>query len=92
MRLINKTTGKELQVDDIVETSKGEKVRVLYFRKPHKPASVGKVSVQYVGKTWTQELFVSVINCEWIEREDRISDRFEAVATPCVVVCDNKIG
>ena len=92
MKLINKTTGKELQIGDEVETFRGEPVRVTYFRPPHKPGSSGKVSVEFIGKTWTQELFVSVINCEWIEREDRISDRFEAPTTHCVVVCDNKIG
>jgi len=72
MRLVYKETGIEVQLGDIVETSKGNKVRVEFFREPHKPSSSGKVSVKFIDQDWSQEFYVQVIGAEWIEREDRV--------------------
>ena len=72
MRLVYKETGKEVKVGDVVETSRGEKCEVRYFRPPHKPSSEGKVTVQFgEDKFNCMEYYVSVIGAEWIEREDR---------------------
>lgn len=71
MRLIDKTTRNEINIGDIVSTSKGEQVEVIHFREPHKASSSGKVSVKSVAHGWSQEFFVGVIGAEWIEREDQ---------------------
>jgi len=70
MRLVYEKTGAEVKVGDIVETSRGQKVRVDFFREPHKPASSGKVVVKGADGS-AREYYVSVIGAEWIEREDR---------------------
>ncbi len=70
MKLIYTTSGKEVQVGDVVKLDDDESVRVTYFRPPHKASSSGKVSVKSA-QGWSQEFYVGVIGCEWIEREDR---------------------
>jgi len=77
MKLVYIKTGNEVKVGDIVETGKGEEVVVEYFAEPHKPSSSGKVSVKPNRKQgedeviFSREFFVSIIDAEWIEREDR---------------------
>ena len=71
MRLVYTKSGEEVKVGDVVETSRGEKCTVKYFRPPHKPSSSGKVTVQLEGHEHCSEYYVSVIGAEWIEREDR---------------------
>lgn len=72
MRLVYKANGNEVKVGDVATTFRGEKVTVKYFEKPHKPNSEGKVTVQEEGCSFCNEYYVSVIDAEWIEREDRI--------------------
>jgi hypothetical protein len=77
MRLVFKETGKEVKVGDVVSLKDGN-ARVNYFREPHKPASEGKITVEWLnGKGGTAEFFVSVVGAEWIEREDRSEDDFD---------------
>lgn len=73
MRLVYDYDGEtEVRVGDVVTLRDGERVRVTYFRPPHKPASSGKVSVENAdAATGSREYFVGVIGATWIEREDR---------------------
>ncbi len=79
MRLVYKNSGNEVKVGDVVPDFRGELQKVISFREPHKPSSSGKVSVKTPlppvgdGPAFSdeREYFVSVINAEWIEREDR---------------------
>lgn len=71
MKLIYKKSGKQVQVGDHVETSKGIEVEVLHFSEPARPNSSGKVRVRSTERGWSQQFFVGVIGAEWIEREDR---------------------
>lgn len=65
--------GSEVKVGDKVITEGGTCVEVVSFNKPHKPSSSGKICIREIGKPdhWCQELYVSCIDAEWIEREDR---------------------
>lgn len=63
--------GSDVCVGDKVITSSGEPVEVVYFSPPHKPSSQGKVTVKFIPSGDTMEYYVSVINAEWIDREDR---------------------
>lgn len=73
MRLVYTRSGDPVKVGDVGKTSRGDKVKVTYFREPHSSASEGKVTVQFLDleDDWTQEFYVSIIGAEWIEREDR---------------------
>jgi putative transposon-encoded protein len=70
MRLVYKETQDEVQLGDMVTLSDGQEVEVTYFRKPHKPGSSGKVSVNSKFDRIGCEFFVGVIGAEWIDRED----------------------
>lgn len=73
MRLIHKATGAEVQVGDAVTTFRNEPAVVVDWRKPHKPASSGFVTVRFLGEPdYTNEYYAGVVDCEWIEREDRL--------------------
>lgn len=63
--------GDEVKRGDQVLLRDGTLVTVAYFVKPHKPNSEGKVSVREPGSEWDREYYVSVIDAEWIDREDR---------------------
>ena len=65
MRLVYKATQIEVKVGDTVLV-RGAPHQVTFFRKPHKPASEGHVTLDK-----DIEYYVSVIGAEWIEREDR---------------------
>ncbi len=65
MRLIHKSTGKEVQIGDAVTSFRGEAATVSYVSKPHSPASTGRVGVD------GGEFFPSVFDLEWVDREDR---------------------
>ena len=71
MKLVDKETGKEVKVGDIITMSDGEKCEVTYFKPPHKPSSSGKVLVKFENRNCNMEYYVGVIGAEWIEREDR---------------------
>ncbi len=67
--------GEEVEEGDVINIEGRASMRVLSFRKPHKPASEGFVTVvspaESVSSQNTMEYFVSVIGAAWIEREDR---------------------
>jgi len=72
MRLVYNWNNEPVKIGDVVTLSKVEKVKVTYFREPHKPSSQGKVSVQSVDdEGMGREYYVSVIGATWIEREDQ---------------------
>lgn len=61
------SVGDEVQVD-------GDPYEVVFFSKPHKPSSSGKITVAPVGTKdfgYDREFFVQIIGAEWIEREDQ---------------------
>lgn len=70
MRLVYKKTGVEVMVGDLVRDSLGGEHLVVSFAKPHKPASSGFVTVSNADGG-EREVYVGVIDAEWIEREDR---------------------
>ncbi len=73
-RLINESTGKEVNIGDIVKSSRGELSKVTFFRPPHKPGSTGKISVKRYDSTGyasAAEYGVGVFGLTWIEREDQ---------------------
>ena len=74
MRLVYKSTNKEVQIGDTVTLRDGVLARIEYFTKPHKPSSSGKVTVFVLaGDQHVAEYYVGVIGAEWIEREDRLA-------------------
>jgi hypothetical protein len=72
MRLVYEASGTEVKVGDFVYIG-DDRYTVMYFAKPHKPASSGKVTVRhpYDDVGWGEEYYVNVIGAKWIEREDR---------------------
>lgn len=70
MKLIYTATKKEVQVGDKVTLSDGEIVTVTSITKPHKPSSTGRVNV-VTADGFGGSYFPSVIDAEWIEREDQ---------------------
>ena len=64
--------GDEVKRGDQVLTRSGDLVTVAYFAKPHKPNSEGKVSLREPNSEWDREYYVSVIDAEWTDREDRV--------------------
>lgn len=75
MRLVEKETGREIKVGDVVTSFRGEKYTVKYFREPHKASSCGKISVRRDnGEEYDSEFYVTAFGLEWIEREDRNND------------------
>lgn len=69
MKLIYDKTGAEVQLGDEVKID-GQVAEVHFFRRPHKPASSGLVTVYYPG-VGSIEYYVGVIGATWIDREDR---------------------
>lgn len=71
-RLINESTGKEVNIGDVVKDSHGSIRRVTFFRPPHKPSSSGKISVHHaLDANCIHEYLVSAFGLKWIEREDQ---------------------
>jgi hypothetical protein len=63
---------KEVKVGDVVHIS-GKPHYVVFFRKPHSPASSGKIVVASMDeRKFQSEYFVGVAGAVWIEREDRL--------------------
>lgn len=57
----------------VLDTSTGDdgtRVKVAYFRPPHKPSSEGKITVEFPDGSH-REFYVSVLGMIWINREDR---------------------
>ena len=71
MKLVYKSTGNEVALGDQVRTRDGYMNKVTHFKPPHKPSSVGHVSIRRIGSNVSHEVYVTVINAEWVGREDR---------------------
>ena len=62
--------GQRAIVGDIINSSRGEKAQLSYFRPPHKKSSEGKCSI-----TWMDEFenggeyYVGVFGMKWFNRE-----------------------
>ncbi len=69
MKLVYNWNNEPVKLGDRTQLSNGDWVKVHYFRKPHKPAAQGKVSVLENGTIY--EYYVSIIGATWIEREDQ---------------------
>ena len=67
MVLIYEGTKEPVKVDDIVKTFRGDVVRVVSFREPHKPSSTGRVYVKHDDHGWSSEYFPGVIGAKWVE-------------------------
>jgi hypothetical protein len=72
MNLVYKNSGNPVAIGDVVETFRGDRVEVTYFREPTSSSSEGKVSCKNVDSDWQQEYYVGVIGAQWINREDRL--------------------
>ncbi len=78
MRLVHKTTGVEVKIGDKVQSFRGETAYVTGWQKPTSPASEGRINVSEYQNLDAEKrmvlghaFYVSVYECEWIEREDR---------------------
>lgn len=66
MKLINKTTGVELLVGNIVHDFRDEPHVLVDARPPHKPSSEGFVTLRTMcDKAFVAEYYASVIDAEW---------------------------
>ena len=63
--LTYETTGLPVTVGDIVETFRGESVKVRAVYAPHKDGSTGRVRLSWIEGGWEQECFPGVIGAEW---------------------------
>ena len=57
VKLINRTTGKEVKIGDTVTDFRGETATVKYVRPPHKSSSNGFVN----------NFYASVYDCKFVE-------------------------
>ncbi len=60
VKLVNITTGKEVNIGDEVTCFRGNKAIVKFINPPHKPSSSGYVNNYYSG----------VYNCKFVEIEN----------------------
>ena len=66
MKLINKTTRKELTVGEVVHDFRDEPHILIDARHPHKPNSEGFVTLRTMcDKAFVAEYYASVIDAEW---------------------------
>lgn len=63
--LVDTKTLKEIKVGDKRTLEAGEEVKITWLNPPHKPSSQGKVSVEFIGRDWSQEFYASVIGAEY---------------------------
>jgi desulfoferrodoxin (superoxide reductase-like protein) len=71
MKLVYTKTNVEVKVGDIAHI-RGVPHYIMGITKPHKPASTGRVQVQSMDeKKYFAEFYPSVVDADWIEREDR---------------------
>lgn len=71
MQLVDMETKAPANIGDRVRTFRDESGTLMRMERPHKPGSTGRVYVRMDGDTSEREFFPSVVNLEWIEREDR---------------------
>jgi hypothetical protein len=73
MRLVYDASGEEVKIGDRVPVDTENKTAtVTSMEPPHKPSSVGFVTLKEDGTDFSLEFYVPVIDATWIEREDRI--------------------
>ena len=66
MKLINKTTRKELTVGEVVHDFRDAPHVLIDARPPHKPSSSGFVTLRTMcDKAFVAEYYASVIDAEW---------------------------
>ena len=72
MRLVYDDSGEEVKIGDRVPVDTENKMAtVTSMAPPHKPSSVGFVTLYEDGTEVSLEFYVPVINATWIERTDR---------------------
>lgn len=71
MKLIFSKTRNEVKLGDLANTFRGEIVTVVGIDQPHKSSSTGRVTVKFSDGESARSFYPSVIDAEWIEREDR---------------------
>ncbi len=69
-RLVNTKTLKEIKIGDKVTLADGDKVKITWLSPPHKPSSQGKVSVEFIGRDWSQEFYASIVDGIYQYKED----------------------
>jgi len=68
MRLLDKTTRKELIIGDVVHDFRNEPHILVDARPPHKPNSEGFVTLRTMcEKAFVAECYAGVIDAEWTE-------------------------
>ena len=71
MKLIYSKSKQPVQIGDVVHVKRKPYV-VQSITEPHKPSSTGRVwCISMCDNRYTNEWFPSVIDAEWIEREDQ---------------------
>ena len=70
MMLINNKTNSPVKVGDEIITFRGDKAIVTGWASPHHGGSSGRIYVK-IGER-EQEFFPGVVNCDWINRGDRL--------------------
>ena len=71
MKLIFTETGNEVKLGDMARTFRDEEVKVVGIDAPDKSSSTGRITVRFSDGGASQSFFPSVIDAEWIDREDR---------------------
>jgi hypothetical protein len=67
VKLYNTKTGKEVRRGDIVTNFRGEHATVIDWHPPHKPASSGRIEVEYMAGGGGGSYYPSVFGCEFRE-------------------------
>lgn len=71
MKLVYTATNREVKIGDIVTTFQGQNVQITGMEKPRHAGSTGRVYVKGLDGSWQCEYYPSVVDAEWIDREDR---------------------
>jgi hypothetical protein len=67
MKLISKTTRKELLIGGVVHDFRNDAHILIDARPPHKPSSEGFVTLRSMDeKAFTHEYYAGVIDAEWV--------------------------
>jgi hypothetical protein len=67
MRLLDKTTNKELIIGEIVHDFRNDPHVLIDARPPHKPSSTGFVTLRSMDEhAFVAEYYAGVIDAEWV--------------------------
>lgn len=69
-RLVDTETLKEIKLGDTITLADGDRVKITWLSPPRKPSSQGKVSVEFIGRDWSQEFYASIVNGIYQYEED----------------------